>query len=92
MIFFFGNNVIQPSWTLILLCWDESKTYFKEEVDRFKIKEGVACVASFSNRVMVRKLEWEQKKGGGKGEEETLARKPHDSGKRPLIFHGSVHL
>ena len=29
---------------------------------------------------------------GGRGEEETLARKPHDSGKRPLIFHGSVHL
>jgi len=28
----------------------------------------------------------------GRGEEETLARKPHDSGKRPLIFHGSVHL
>ena len=36
------------------------------------------------------------KKGGrgrGRGEEaETLARKLHDSGKRPLIFHGSVHL
>ena len=27
-----------------------------------------------------------------RGEEETLANKPHDSGKRPLIFHGSVHL
>ena len=25
-------------------------------------------------------------------EEETLARKPHDSGKRPLIFHGSIDL
>ena len=36
-----------------------------------------------------------KKKGGrgrGRGEEETLARKPHDSGKRPLIFHGSVDL
>ena len=36
-----------------------------------------------------------KKKGGRgreRGEEETLARKPHDSGKRPLIFHGSVHL
>ena len=35
------------------------------------------------------------KKGGrgrGRGEEETLARKPHDSEKRPLIFHGSVRL
>ena len=69
-----------------------SKTYFKGEVDRFKIKEGVACVASFSNRVMAQKLEWEQKKRGGKEEEETLARKPHDSGKHPLIFHGLVHL
>ena len=44
-----------------------SKTYFKGEVDRFKIKEGVACVASFSNRVMAQKLEWEQKKRGGEG-------------------------
>ena len=35
-----------------------------------------------------------KKNGRGKGreEEETLVRKPHDSGKRPLIFHGSVHL
>ena len=31
-------------------------------------------------------------KGRGRGEEETLAGKPHYSGKRPLIFHGSVHL
>ena len=52
----------------------------------------LACVASVSNRVIARKLERKQKKGWrgrGKGEEETLARKPHDSGKRPLIFHGS---
>ena len=34
----------------------------------------------------------EKKNGRGRGEEETLARKPHDSGKRPLIFHGSVYL
>ena len=36
-----------------------------------------------------------KKKGGrgrGRGEEETLAHKPHDSGKRPLIFHSTVHL
>ena len=34
-----------------------------------------------------------KKKGGrGRGEEETLACKPHDSGKRPLMFHGSVDL
>ena len=48
-----------------------------------------------ANRVIARKLERKQKKGWrrrGRGEEETLARKPHDSGKRPLIFHGSVHL
>ena len=31
-------------------------------------------------------------KGEGEGRRGTLARKPHDSGKRPLIFHGSVHL
>ena len=31
--------------------------------------------------------------GGGGGEmKETPARKPHGSGKRPLIFHGLVHL
>ena len=54
---------------------------------------SLACVASVSNRVIARKLEREQqKKGRGEGEEETLARKAHDSGERPLIFHGSVHL
>ena len=30
--------------------------------------------------------------GRGRGEEETLARKPHDSEQRPLIFHGSARL
>ena len=54
----------------------------------------LACVASVSNRVIAGKLERKQKKNKdeGGGGEETLARKPHDSGKRPLIFHGSVHL
>ena len=56
----------------------------------------LACVASVSNRVIVQKLERDQKKKGGRGrgrgEEETLARKPHDSGKCPLIFHGTVYL
>ena len=55
----------------------------------------VACVGNISNRVIARKLEWEQKKNGrgkGRGEEETLAQKHYDSGKHPLIFHGSVHL
>ena len=53
------------------------------------IANSIACVAIVSNRVIARKkLEQEQKKGGsrrGRGEEETLARKPHDSGKGPLI-------
>ena len=53
------------------------------------IANSIACVAVVSNRVIARKkLEQEQKKGGrrrGRGEEETLARKPHDSGKCPLI-------
>ena len=31
-------------------------------------------------------------RGRGWGEEEMPSRKPRDSGKRPLIFHGSVHL
>ena len=31
-------------------------------------------------------------RGRERGEEETLDRKPHDSGKHPLIFHGSVYL
>ena len=30
--------------------------------------------------------------GGGVGMKKTPARKPHGSGKRPLIFHGLVHL
>ena len=47
----------------------------------------LACVASVSSRVVKAGA---KKNGRGRGEEETLARKPHDSGKRPLIFHGSV--
>ena len=52
------------------------------------------CVASVSNPVIAGKLKREQnKEGRGRGREKrkTLARKPHDSGKRPLIFHDSVH-
>ena len=54
----------------------------------------LACVASVSNRVIARKLERKRKKKGvrGRGEEETLARKPHYSEPPPLIFHGSVRL
>ena len=37
-LFFCGNNVIPPSWTLILPgSWKESKTDLKEEVDGFQI-------------------------------------------------------
>ena len=59
-------------------------------------RHNLACVASVSNQVIARKLEPDQqkKKGGrgkGRGEEEMLAHKPHDSGKCPLIFHSSVH-
>ena len=60
-----------------------------------KAARAIAYVASVFSRVIARKLEREQKKKGrgrGRGEEETLSRKLHDSGKRPLIFHGSVHL
>ena len=55
---------------------------------------GIACVASVSSRVVARKLGREQKneRGRGRGEEETLAHKPYDSAKRPLIFQSSVHL
>ena len=54
----------------------------------------LAFVASVSSRVIVQKFEREQKKwkGEGRAEEETLAHKPHNSGKHPLIFHGSDHL
>ena len=43
-------------------------------------------------RAGAKKKRVEGEGGRGREEEETLARKPHDSGKRPLIFHGSVHL
>ena len=37
----FQDNVVPPSWTLILPeSWDESKNVFKGEVDGFKIGEG----------------------------------------------------
>ena len=39
--FVFGNDVVLPSWTLILPeSWDESKTNFKGEAVGFKIGEG----------------------------------------------------
>ena len=75
---------------------DSKITKLKKSNIWYFSKGFLACVAGVSNRVIVRKLEREQKKKGGRGrgrgEGETLARKPHDSGKRPLIFHGTVHL
>ena len=65
---------------------------FKVRVNASAIRYNslrLACVASVSNRVIGQKLERKQKKGWrgrGRGEEETLARKPHDSGKRPWYF------
>ena len=49
----------------------------------------LACVASVSSRVVKAGA---KKNGRGRGEEETLAGKPHDFGKCLLIFYGLVHL
>ena len=82
------------------ICFSEQIFYRKQAVgapEQYDRADYVTCVAIVSNRVMARKLEREPKKkkkggrGRWKGEEETLARKPCDPGKRPLIFHGSVH-
>ena len=80
------NSLIQTTlWIcLVALKWQYNKLY---------IYCSLACVANVFNRLIVRKLERAKKKGGrGGGEEEMLARKPHNTGKRPLIFPGSVHL
>ena len=45
-----------------------------------------------SHCVKVRAGAKKNRRGKGRGEEEMLARKPHDSENLPLIFHGSVHL
>ena len=40
-IIVFRNNIVPPSWTLILPeSWDESKTDFKGEADGFTIGKG----------------------------------------------------
>ena len=75
--------------------WGSFVTHHFSSAGSWAGRQPLACVARVSNRVIARKLERKQKKGWrgrGRGEEETLARKPHDSGKRLLIFHGSVHL
>ena len=48
--------------------------------------------SSYSAKVRAGAKKKKNGRGRERGEEETLARKPHDSGKCPLIFHGSVHL
>ena len=70
------------------------RPWISEDVLSVVTKVGLALVASVSNRVIARKLEREHKKKGGKGkgEDKTLARNPTILVKRPLIFHGSVHL
>ena len=59
--------------------------------------QKIACVASVSNWVTARKLERKQKKWKGedvgrKGNACPQTKKVHDSGKRPLKFHGSFLL
>ena len=51
----------------------------------------LACVASVFSRV-VKAGAKKNGRGRGRGEEETLAGKPHDFGKCLLIFYGLVHL
>ena len=60
------------------------------------LKFGSLCrkhlQSSYCTKVRVgAKKKWKGE-GEGRGEEETLAQKPYDSGNHPLIFHGSVHL
>ena len=77
------------------LCYIFGKTAHSSSTQVTEINTlDLACVASVPNRVIARMLErrGSKKYGRGRGEEETLARKPHNSGKRPLIFHGSAHL
>ena len=77
------------------LCYIFGKTARSSSTQVTEINTlDLACVASVPNRVIARMLErrGSKKYGKGRGEEETLARKPHNSGKRPLIFHGLVHL
>ena len=77
------------------LCYIFGKTARSSSTQVTEINTlDLACVASVPNRVIARMLErrGSKKYGRGRGEEETLARKPHNSGKRPLIFHGSAHL
>ena len=53
---------------------------------------SLTCIASVSNYCAEVRVGAKKKGGRGRGEEETLACKPHDSGKCPLIFHDWVHM
>ena len=71
------QNVIQPSSTMKFM------EFCSLHSKRFQLSYGAKVRAGA------------KKKGGrgrGRGEEETLAHQPHDSGKRSLIFHSLVHL
>ena len=71
------QNVIQPSSTM------KFREFCSLRSKRFQSSYGTKVRAGT------------KKKGGrgrGRGEEKMLACKPHNSEKRPLIFHSSVHL
>ena len=71
--------------------WQEKSKYFESP---FKYPISLHS-KRFQSSYCAKVRAGAKKKGGRgreRGEEETLARKPHDSEKRPLIFHGSVDL
>ena len=82
--FQFSNNVV-TSATIVI-------TDFKHKTTRrpFSVTlRSKRFQSSYSAKV---RAGAKNKNGRARGEEETFARKPHDSGKRPLTFYGSVHL
>ena len=68
---FITNRYISKSYT-------RSKNTISLRSQRFQ--------SSYCTKVRTGAKKKKKMEGGG-GEEETLACKPHDSGKRPLIFH-----
>ena len=84
---------------VVVFIWGNGK---KEYLNSYKFTPRFVCrpligslrIKRFHSSYGAKVRAGAKKKRGGRGwgEEETLARKPHDSGKRPLIFHGSVHL
>ena len=93
------NLINYSSWFVIWrFCVTREELELLTDVRDFTTLFGVILSSLHSKRFQSSywaKVRAEAKKGWrgrGRGEEETLACKPHDSGKRPLIFHGSVHL